>query len=183
MKIKMKTDTVVDKLKARHDCMHIQLIDTKSAYLCQDYLQDVTPLYIKLPKRVAEVINLNPKQTYRILKYIYGLPDAGRAYYDAYANHLMENGFSRTASDPCLSFKTTAPTRRVYVWIHVDDTLIAADELEDIELDDEAIFEITVNAEADHNLGVNIQRIPNCSLKLTQSKLSNTVFEECRDAL
>ena len=156
LKIKMKTDTVVDKLKARHDCMHIQLIDTKSAYLCQDYLQDVTPLYIKLPKRVAEVINLNPKQTYRILKYIYGLPDAGRAYYDAYANHLMENGFSRTASDPCLSFKTTAPTRRVYVWIHVDDTLLmAADELEDIEDFKRMMtkrFEITVNAEADHHI-------------------------------
>ena len=219
LKIKMKTDTIVDKLKARlcacgnepeevesetysptvsnlthsfmlqvavHDRMHIQLIDTKSAYLCQDYPQDVTPLYIKLPKRVAEAIDLDPNQTYRVLKYIYGLPDAGRAYYDAYSNHLMENGFSRTVSDPCLFYKIVSPVRRVYVWIHVDDTLIAADLLEDIESFKEMMtkrFEITVNAEADHHLGVNIQKLPDGSLKLTQSKLLNAVFEECRDAL
>ncbi len=219
LKIKMKTDTIVDKLKARlcacgneleevesetysptvsnlthsfmlqvavHDRMHIQLIDTKSAYLCQDYPQDVTPLYIKLPKRVAEAIDLDPNQTYRVLKYIYGLPDAGRAYYDAYSNHLMENGFSRTVSDHCLFYKIVSPVRRVYVWIHVDDTLIAADLLEDIESFKEMMtkrFEITVNAEADHHLGVNIQKLPDGSLKLTQSKLLNAVFEECRDAL
>ena len=219
LKIKMKTDVIVDKLKARlcacgneldevesetysptvsslthsfmlqiavHDRMFIQLIDTKSAYLCQDYPQDVTPLYIKLPKRVAEAINLNPNQTYRVLKYIYGLPDAGRAYYDAYSSHLMENGFARTDSDPCLFFKIVGPRRRVYVWIHVDDTLIAADYLEDIEDFKKMMtkrFEITVNAEADHHLGVNITKLPDGSLKLTQSKLLNAIFEECEDAL
>ena len=103
LKIKMKTDTIVDKLKARlcacgneltevdnetysptvsnlavHDRMQIQLIDTKSAYLCHAYPQDVTPLYVKLPRRVAEAINLDPDQTYRVMRYIYGLPDAGR---------------------------------------------------------------------------------------------------------
>ena len=110
----MKTDTIVDKMKARlcacgneidevdnetysptvsslthsfmlqvavHDRMQIQLVDTKAAYLCQVYPEDATPIYIKLPKRVA---NLNPEQTYRVKKYMYGLPDAGRAYYDAY---------------------------------------------------------------------------------------------------
>ena len=104
LKIKMKTDTVVDKLKARlcacgnelhdvdnetysptvsnlthsfmlqiavHDDMHIQLIDTKAAYLCQDYPEDAIPLYVKLPKRVAEAINLDPSQNYRVRKYIF----------------------------------------------------------------------------------------------------------------
>ena len=118
---------------AVHDRMQIQLIDMKSAYLCQAYPQDVTPLYVILPRRVAEALNLNPDQTYRVLRYIYGLPDAGRAYYDAYSEHLLENGFSRTASDPCLFYKIHGSRRRVYVWIHVDDTLIAADQLEDIE--------------------------------------------------
>ena len=44
-------------------------------------------------------------------------------------------------------------------------------------------FEITVNAEADHHLGVNIQRLEDGSLKLTQSKLLTAIFEECADAL
>ena len=59
---------------AVHDRMHIQMVDTKAAYLCQKYPQDATPLYVMLPKRVAEVLELDPNQTYRVLKYIYGLP-------------------------------------------------------------------------------------------------------------
>ena len=44
-------------------------------------------------------------------------------------------------------------------------------------------FEITVNAEADHHLGVNIQRLEDVSLKLTQSKLHATIFDECQHIL
>ncbi len=219
LKIKMKTDTIVDKLKARlcacgneltevdhetysptvsnlthaimlqiavHDRMILQLIDTKSAYLCQDYPQDSTPLYVILPKKVAEVLGLNPDQTYRVKRYIYGLPDAGRAYYDAYSSHLLENGFRRSVSDLCLFFKIIEPTRRVYVWIHVDDTLIAADRLEDIESFKEIMkkrFEITVNAEADHHLGVNITTLEDGSLQLTQTKLLNSIFTEFEEHL
>ena len=219
LKVKMKTDTIVDKLKARlcacgneltevdhetysptvsslthslmlqiavHDRMNIQLIDTKAAYLCQDYPQDSTPLYVVLPRRVAMVLGLNPDQTYRVKKYIYGLPDAGRAYYDAYSAHLIENDFKRSVSDPCLFFKVNGPTRRVYVWIHVDDTLIAADRIEDIEDFKRVMtkrFEITVNTEADHHLGVNMTAQGDGSLKLTQSKLLKTIFTEFKDAL
>jgi hypothetical protein len=146
---------------AVHDRMIIQLVDTKAAYLCQDYPQDSTPLYVVLPRRVALVLGLNPDQTYRVKKYIYGLPDAGRAYYDAYSAHLIENGFRRSVSDPCLFFKVHGPTRRVYVWIHVDDTLIAADRLDDIEDFKRVMtkrFEITVNTEADHHLGVDMKQ-------------------------
>ena len=86
LKIKMITEAIVDKLKARlcvcgneleevdndtysptvsalthclmlqlavHDRMHIQMVDTKAAYLCQNYPQDATPLYVMLPKLVA----------------------------------------------------------------------------------------------------------------------------------
>ena len=82
------------------------------------------PLYAKLPKRVALALNLNPDQTYRIKRFMYGLPDAGKAYYDAYCEHLTQNGFTRTVSDLCLFVKIIARDRRVYVWIHVDDTLL-----------------------------------------------------------
>ena len=219
LKIKMKTDTIVDKLKARlcacgneleevdnetysptvssithafmlqiavHDRMHIQMIDTKAAYLCQQYPEDATPLYIMLPKRVAIALNLDPDQTYRVKRYMYGLPDAGRAYYDAYSEHLLQHGFTRTVSDLCLFVKIHAPDRHVYVWIHVDDTLIAGDRLEDIESFKQMMtkrFEITVNAEADHHRGVNIQRLEDGSLKLTQSKLLATIFDECQHVL
>ena len=151
LKIKMKTDTIVDNLRARlcacgneidevdhetysptvssithsfmlqvaaHD-MHIRMVGTKAAYLCQNYPADATPLYIKLPKRVAIALKI----------YIYGFPDASRAYYDAYCEHLTQHSYVRTVSDLCLFTKVRAPNRRVYVWIYVDDTLIAADRL------------------------------------------------------
>ena len=166
---------------AVHDKMHLQTIDTVSAYLCQDYPQDTTPLYLKLPKLVAEVCGLDPHKTYRVKKYIYGLPDAGRAYYDAYSSHLIENGFSRSISDPCLFYRFTDATNRIYVWIHVDDTLVAASRLDDINAFKETMkkrFKITVNEAADQHLGVNIEHLPDGSLKLTQSKLLRVVFTE-----
>ena len=70
--------------------------------------------------------------------------------------------------------------------MQVDDTLIAADRLEDIEdfkTMMQARFEITVNAETDHHLGVNIKRLQDGSLQFTQSKLLTAIFEECADAI
>lgn len=166
---------------AVHDRMHIQTIDTVAAYLCQEYPQDATPLYIILPKRVALALNLNPNQTYRVKRYIYGLPDSGRAYYDAYCGHLLDNGFTRSISDPCLFFKWTSSRNRVFVWIHVDDTMIAATSLHDIDDFKEMMrkrFDITVNEQADQHLGVNITQLSNGAIKLTQSKLLANIFKE-----
>ena len=118
-----------------------------------------------LSKRVAIALNPDSNQTYRIRRYIYGLPDAGRAYYDAYSEHLLEHGFVITVSDPCLFTK------------------ISADHLEDIEHFKTMInkrFEITVNAEADHHLGVNIQRLEDASLELTELKLLTAILRNVR---
>ena len=166
---------------AVHDRMCIQMIDTVAAYLHQKYPEDAKPLYVKFPKLVALALNRNPDTTYRVKKYVYGLPDSGRAYYEAYSNHLIEHGYLRSTNDPCLFFRIKSPTRRIYIWAHVDDTLVAADDVSDIEELKEAIrtrFQITVNEEADQHLGVNIAKQKDGSLKLTQSKLLKSIFDE-----
>ena len=166
---------------AVHDRMFIQLVDTVAAYLNQNYPEDAKPLYLKLPKLVALAVGRDPEKTYRVKKYIYGLPDSGRAYYEAYSTHLIENGYLRSTNDPCLFFKIVNPTRKIYVWIHVDDTLVAASNKEDIEEFKDAIrkrFQITVNEEADQHLGVNLKKNPDGSVTLTQSKLLKNVFNE-----
>ena len=214
---KMKTDVIVDKLKARicicgnqldevdgetysptvaplthafmlqlavHDRMIIQLVDTVAAYLNQDYPEDTKPLYVRLPKLVAQAVGRDPEKTYRVKKYIYGLPDSGRAYYEAYSTHLIDNGYLRSTSDPCLFYKIISPDRKVYVWIHVDDTLVAASRAEDIEEFKDAIrkrFQITVNEAADQHLGVNIKKNQDGSISLTQSKLLKNIFDEFLD--
>jgi hypothetical protein len=56
---------------AIYDQMHMCSIDTVGAFLYQEYPESLKPLYVSLPKAVAEVCNLNPKTTYRVKKYIY----------------------------------------------------------------------------------------------------------------
>ena len=46
--------------------MHMCSIDTVGAYLYQEYPSTFKPLYMKLPKDVAEVCNLDPRTTYRV---------------------------------------------------------------------------------------------------------------------
>ncbi len=166
---------------AVHDRMHVQLVDTVAAYLNQTYPEDAKPLYVKFPRLVAIALGRDPDQTYRVKKYIYGLPDSGRAYYEAYSGHLIEHGYLRSRNDPCLFFKIRSTTRKVYVWIHVDDTLVAATHPEDIEEFKEDVkrrFQITVNADVDQHLGVNIKKNNDGSFSLRQSKLLKNIFNE-----
>jgi hypothetical protein len=45
--------------------MHMCSIDTVGAFLYQEYPESLKPLYVILPKAVAEVCNLNPKAEWR----------------------------------------------------------------------------------------------------------------------
>jgi hypothetical protein len=78
---------------AIYDQMHMCSIDTVGAFLHLEYPESLKLLYIIPPKAVAEVCNLNFKETYQVKKYIYGLPDSGRAYYIAYS---ISSGYKMT---------------------------------------------------------------------------------------
>ena len=69
--------------------MERAIMDVAGAYLYQDYPSDKEPIYLKLPIAVATALNLDPTATYRNKKYLYGLPDAGLAYYKAYSSYLI----------------------------------------------------------------------------------------------
>jgi hypothetical protein len=56
---------------AIYDQMHMCSIDRVGAFVYQEYPESLNPLYVILPKAVAEVCNLNPKTTYRVKIYIY----------------------------------------------------------------------------------------------------------------
>ena len=64
---------------------------------------------------------------YRIEKYIYGLPDSGRVYYQAYSKLLIDSGYIKSRRDPCLFLKFYPDSGDcIYIWVHVDDTFTAA---------------------------------------------------------
>ena len=80
-----------------------------------------------MPAKVMEACGIPSDTLYRVRKYIYGLPDSGRAYYLAYAELLMSAGYMKSRCDPCLFMKVDKSTgERVYIWTHVDDTFVAA---------------------------------------------------------
>jgi hypothetical protein len=167
------------------DKMHKCTIDTVGAYLHQVYPADAPALYVVLPSNVAIALGMDPNAKYRVMKYIYGLPDAGRAYYQAYSDHLISKGYARTASDPCLFVKFSGPNR-VYVWCHVDDTFVCSTTkggLKDFTNAVSEKFKITVVDEVTEYLGISMKQLANGDCKLTQPKLLKGVLEEYREQL
>jgi hypothetical protein len=163
------------------DNMHACTIDTTSAYLYQDYPQDITPLYLVLPKEVALLLGLDPATTYRVMKYLYGLPDAGRAYYNAYSAHLIAHGYFKSDSDPCLFIKLS-DTSRTYLWTHVDDTYCVSTDPAELLLIQSVLqkkFQITVKNKVSGYLGVSMKELPDGSIQLLQPKLLQSIFEDC----
>jgi hypothetical protein len=155
---------------AIYDQMHISSIDTVAAFLHQEYPSSLKPFYIVLIATVANACNLDPKTTYRVKKYIYGLPDSGRAYYLAYRDHLISSDYTVTTSDPCLFVKLTPEPTRTYVWIHVDDTIVATTHEKEIEHLKQCLkqkFDITSHDFTKH-LGINVERLESGAVKLRQ---------------
>ena len=165
-----------------HDNMFTATYDTVGAYLYQEYPKDAKLLYIKFPSSVARACNLDPSQLYRVRKYLYGLPDSGRAYYEAYSKHLLENGYKRSSSDPCLFIKIDPTIHlRTYAWFHVDDTFVSSTHKEELKIFEEILkkkFQITANYNVSTHLGINITKNQDGSIKLTQPKLLNQLLTE-----
>jgi hypothetical protein len=165
---------------AIYDNMHATTIDVTGAYLYQDYPADALPLFLTLPNNVSEACGLNINTVYRVNKYLYGLPDAGLAFYKAYSELLINNNYNRSQSDPCLFIKLNG-NRRTYLWIHVDDTFIVSTHPEELLLLEKVMrtkFQITVNPNVSDFLGVHYEILPNKEVQLTQPKLLQTLFDE-----
>lgn len=168
------------------DRMHTATFDTVAAYLHQEYPSDLKPLYLRFPKRLAQACNLNPDNLYRVKKYLYGLPDAGRAYYLALHSHLTEHGYNVSIHDSCLFYKINAESGlRVLIWTHVDDLFCAASHPEEIQTLNDILsrrFPVKINYSIDSHLGINMETQENGSVKLTQPKLLGQIFQNYPNA-
>ena len=167
------------------DNMYKQTVDTVGAYLHQKYPDDATPLYIVIDDKVAAACGLRTGVKYRVRKYLYGLPDAGVAYYKAYSTHLIASGYERSMSDPCLFIRKEGPIR-TYVWTHVDDTFVCSTSEAELDRFSDKLrerFEITVVKEVKEYLGIAITRQPNGDTLLTQPKLLGSLLSEYKEEL
>jgi len=166
---------------AVYDKMCVCSIDTVGAFLYQEYPETLKPLYIILPTSVAKACNLVSKTTHRVKKYIYGLPDSGRAYYLAYRDQLLASGYKMTTTNQCLFVRLIDEDNlRTYAWIHVDDTIVTSTHERELDLLKENLqlkFKITTHDLTRH-LGINIGWLESGAVKLQQRKLLGALFGE-----
>ena len=102
---------------------HMATMDIKSAYLNAALPPDSDWISTTLELHIAEVCSLDPLQEYRICNALYGLPDSGRLFYLHYKTALLTEGYSMSAFDNCLFYRTTS-TETTYIIVYVDDTVI-----------------------------------------------------------
>ena len=162
------------------DQMHMFSIDTVGAYLYQDYPTTAVPLYMNIDPLVADAMGFSRSAYFRIWKYIYGLPDAGRAYYEAYSALLIRHGYIMSPCDPCLFVKVVGSSR-TYVIIFVDDTFVATTCLSEKALLLDILrseFDLTIHDTVDEYLGIHMDTLPDLSVKLSQPKLLAALFLE-----
>nr|GEX26055.1 hypothetical protein [Tanacetum cinerariifolium] len=95
-------------------------MDVKSAFLYGTIEEEVyvcQPLGFEDPN--------HPNKVYKVVKALYGLHQAPRAWYETLANYLLENGFQRGKIDQTLFIKRQKGDI-LLVYIYVDDIIFGA---------------------------------------------------------
>nr|GEW61425.1 putative ribonuclease H-like domain-containing protein [Tanacetum cinerariifolium] len=95
-------------------------MDVKSAFLYGSIEEEV---YVCQPPGFKDPDH--PEKVYKVVKALYGLHQAPRAWYETLANYLLENGFQRDKIDPILFIKKQKEDI-LLVQIYVDDIIFGA---------------------------------------------------------
>ena len=102
--------------------------DVKSAYLHPEIREE---LYLEQPMGFEKLDSCGKKLVCRSNKWIYGLKQAAKNWYEELANFLIEQSFVRSKNDYCLFSKKERQKLFVLSW--VDDLVIAGSSSKDIE--------------------------------------------------
>nr|GEV86871.1 hypothetical protein [Tanacetum cinerariifolium] len=95
-------------------------MNVKSAFLYETIKEEV---YVCQPTGFEDPNH--PDKVYEVVKALYGLPQAPRAWYETLANYLLENGFQRGKIDQTLFIKRQKGDI-LLVQIYVDDIIFDA---------------------------------------------------------
>jgi hypothetical protein len=158
--------------------LHMATMDIKSAYLNAALPPDADWIVTTLEPHIAEVCGRDPAQEYRIANALYGLPDSGRLFYQHYKAALLAEGYTMSAFDNCLFYRTTA-TETTYIIVYVDDTFIFSNSEANIEAVINNIgkhYEVTLDRDATSFLGLNLTHNTDGTVTITQPKLLTKLF-------
>jgi hypothetical protein len=138
-------------IAAKED-LEIRHIDVAGAYL-ESTLDTV--IYMTLPKGMGG----EERTVVRLIKALYGLKQSGERWYDHLSKIVMDLGFRRCHSDPCVFMKGEGPNR-VYLGVYVDDILVLGNLADCTSFEDDLRGRVTKikTGEALRYTGIEIQR-------------------------
>jgi hypothetical protein len=154
--------------------MIIEQSDVDTAYLNADL--DV-PNYMYMPPGYEETDSKGKPVVIHLLKSLYGLHQSGREWNKHISKVLIECGFKRAMTDPCLFIKRNK--NKSFILLYVDDLIIMAmtkGEVEEIKSSLKEHFSLKEMGEAHHVLGMQIERIKN-GIYLGQPKYAQEILE------
>jgi hypothetical protein len=116
-------------------------------------------------------------------KYLYGLRQAARMFYDYIVILLTKLGFKMSEFDKCLFVKDIGNGNIVDVCVHVDDLFITAPNqqaFDEISKSLKSELDVDVKSKAPYSvLGMNISRnLENCTAKITMKAMINKLIDK-----
>jgi hypothetical protein len=142
-------------LAVRHD-LEIDQIDVCTAFL-YGKLEEEHEIYMRQPAGYIEPGSEH--KVCRLLKGLYGLKQAGRAWNQCLNAELIKIGFTRSEEDHCLYMIGTGD-EVVAIGVHVDDSAIVGRrrEIAKIKTQVQNVFEITDGGALQYFLGLEFER-------------------------
>lgn len=162
---------------ANHLDYEIHTADVRTAYLNAKLEEEV---YLEIP-RYTTVWGDRRTKCLRLKRAVYGLKQAGRAWYELLRAKLLELGFEVSNCDNAL-FIRNLPTGREYIATHVDDMAIATPSKDTMNALKDALkgfFDLEDNDEISQFLGQQVTRDrKNKSITISQVNAIEAVVNE-----
>ena len=136
--------------------LEVHQMDVRTAFLNGELEEDI---YMEQPQGFV-ASGSQAKLVYKLHRSLYGLKQAGRAWYKKIDSALSELGLRPTTSDSCVYVLHEASTI-VYILLYVDDLLVISNDLrrlKSIKAELSKRFEMKDLGEAQFILGIQIQR-------------------------
>ena len=148
-------------------------IDFVLAYPQADVECDI---YMKIPRDFT--IEGKDRRTHvlKLIKNLYGQKQAGRIWNQHLHNSLLELGWTQSIADDCLYYKGN-----VLFVVYVDDGILISPNQEAINKELEifkARFDISVEGTLSDYVGVNIERVDDDTIHMSQPNIINSILKE-----
>jgi hypothetical protein len=134
------------------------------------------PIYMEIPKGVHKKGGGTKDSFLHLIRNLYGARDAGRIWNRYLHDGLIDLGFVQSQVDECCYFRN-----RTIFLVYVDDGILAGPDKEEIDLIIKQLgekYKITDEGDITDYLGVNVDKLPDGRVKLSQPHLIDQIIKD-----